>query len=191
MGNDKRICLNCKGEFVPSKNDIRIKFCSEECRTEYRKKTGYMNGYYRVNKSKWEERQCTQEYKAHKNEMRNLRYSTDEKYRKKILESRKEYNRRKPEIKLAQHLREFGLTIEDYSNMAKDQDGKCAICGSAIGDSAGRRLYVDHNHSTGKVRGLLCSSCNFGIGNFKDSVELLRSAIKYLEETDGTDVDMV
>lgn len=188
---DSRICENCNKEFIPSKNDCRIKFCCEDCRTEYRKKTGYMNGYYRVNKSKWTEKQGTEEYKAHKNELRKLRYSTDKEYREKVKESVKEYNKRKPETKLNSRMKKFGLTWDEYKTMRDSQENKCAICGSIIGDAMGNRLYVDHNHSTGKVRGLLCSDCNFGIGKFHDNIELLKNAIKYLEETDGTDCDMV
>lgn len=188
---ETRVCENCGKEFEPSKNDVRIKFCCENCRTEYRKKTGYMNGYYRVNKSKWTEKQGTPEYKAHKNEMRNLRYATDKEYRDKILERRKEYNRRKPETKLNSRMKKFGITWDEYQKMHDEQGGKCAICGTEIGDAMGNRLYVDHNHKTRKVRGLLCSDCNFGIGKFKDNTELLRKAIQYLEETDGADDNMV
>ena len=68
-------------------------------------------------------------------------------------------------------MRRFGITAQDYKNMIEKQDYKCAICGSEIGDSLGNRLYVDHNHKTGKVRGLLCSECNFGIGKFKSSAK--------------------
>lgn len=186
-----RTCLNCGCEFEPSKRDIRIKFCCEKCRIEYRKKIGYMQDYYRVNKSNWEARQGTQEYKAHKNEMRRLRYATDESYREKKKSEVREYNRKKPEVKLAQRLRTFGITIEDYKQMNEEQGGKCAICGSEIGDAMGNRLYVDHNHKTGKVRGLLCSDCNFGIGKFRDSPELMKKAIRYLEESNATDSDLV
>lgn len=150
-----------------------------------------MNDYYRVNKSNWTAKQGTPEYKAHKNEMRNLRYETDDKYRQKILETRREYNKRNPEIKLAQRLRSFGLTIENYKEMSRRQNGMCAICGAEVGDSRGNRLYVDHNHKTGKVRGLLCSDCNLGIGKFHDDIELMKNAIRYLEETDGANGNLV
>ena len=61
--------------------------------------------------------------------------------------------------------------------------GGCAICGArqGLGGRNDRRLAVDHNHTTGKVRGLLCDSCNHGLGKFKDDKRLLKIAIAYLE----------
>jgi hypothetical protein len=73
--------------------------------------------------------------------------------------------------------REFNLSIEQYDEMLKNQDGHCAICGNGQGK---RRLAVDHNHITGVVRGLLCSNCNVGIGSFKENTENLKRAIEYL-----------
>lgn len=78
----------------------------------------------------------------------------------------------------------YGISIDEYEAMLKKQDGKCFICdepettiirGQLIG------LAVDHDHKTGKVRDLLCKSCNHGIGNFRDSPTLLRAAAAYLE----------
>lgn len=73
---------------------------------------------------------------------------------------------------------EFGITIEDRDRMFAEQDGLCAICKSDPHPVQG--LQVDHCHATGRVRGLLCSKCNRGIGYFKDSPELLRRAAAYL-----------
>jgi len=64
------------------------------------------------------------------------------------------------------------------------QNGKCAICKKPETRKTGnkiRELSIDHCHKTGKVRGLLCDSCNNGLGRFKDSVKLLESALKYLK----------
>ena len=73
----------------------------------------------------------------------------------------------------------YGITPEDYNNMFKEQKGCCAICGVHQSERK-KRLAVDHCHKTGKIRGLLCSNCNTGIGNLRDSIELLEQAIKYL-----------
>ena len=70
----------------------------------------------------------------------------------------------------------YGLTLEEYDQILSDQDGKCKICKT----EPVTVLSVDHCHSTGKVRGLLCSHCNTGLGMFKDDVQLLERAIAYL-----------
>lgn len=75
----------------------------------------------------------------------------------------------------------YGITPDDYSRMFADQDGCCKICG-AHQSSQKRRLYVDHCHETGKVRGLLCHRCNTSISNFECSPELLLRAYEYLKE---------
>lgn len=80
----------------------------------------------------------------------------------------------------------YGLTIEDVERILKNQNYKCAICGreiflhGAYVDKS-KIARVDHDHKTGKVRGLLCNECNRGIGFLKDNPMLLANAIKYLE----------
>lgn len=79
----------------------------------------------------------------------------------------------------------FGLSKSEYAQMLAEHGEKCAICGEPetlkIKDKT-ISLSVDHCHGSGKVRGLLCSSCNTGIGLFKDSPAILRAAISYLEK---------
>ncbi len=73
------------------------------------------------------------------------------------------------------------MTVADYDELFEKQKGCCAICGTTdSGHNVTNHLLVDHDHSTGKVRGLLCSSCNLGIGKFKDDTNLLATAINYL-----------
>jgi hypothetical protein len=76
----------------------------------------------------------------------------------------------------------YGLSKEDYNNLFQKQKGCCAICGIHQSESK-HRLHIDHDHNTGKVRGLLCGNCNTGIGNLRDSIDLLKKAIGYLENT--------
>ena len=76
--------------------------------------------------------------------------------------------------------RNYGLTEETYLKMLAKYHNACWICGLVPGEGR-RRLSVDHDHKTGRVRGLLCYPCNKGISLFKDSPELLRKAIDYLE----------
>lgn len=79
----------------------------------------------------------------------------------------------------------YGITFQQFESMLAEQDGKCAICGQPE-TSIGRggklmSLSVDHCHKEGKVRSLLCGKCNTGLGAFKDSISLLRTATAYLE----------
>lgn len=76
--------------------------------------------------------------------------------------------------------RNYGLTKEQYFELLRVQGGGCALCGRA--NSGGRRLHVDHNHQTGLVRGLLCGSCNRGLGYLRENAALLTKAIAYLEK---------
>jgi hypothetical protein len=80
----------------------------------------------------------------------------------------------------------YGITLEEYDQMLKAQNGKCAICGTRkSGNKQTNRLAVDHDHETGFIRGLLCSACNSGLGNFKDKTQFLAKAILYLETHNG------
>lgn len=76
--------------------------------------------------------------------------------------------------------RMYGIALDDYNRMFTEQGGLCAICRGEC--KTGRRLAVDHCHTTGKVRGLLCGRCNQGIGAFLDKTALLDAAIKYLSK---------
>lgn len=82
------------------------------------------------------------------------------------------------------NLGKLGVTIEDYNKLVEKQNGLCAICGQVetVENQFGpRSLCVDHDHKTGKVRGLLCSLCNHLLGNAKDNLEILQKAITYLK----------
>ena len=79
----------------------------------------------------------------------------------------------------------FGISLAEYTELCIEQNGQCAICQQPETEMRNGRikaLAVDHDHISGKIRGLLCSSCNTGIGKLKDSVELLQSAIRYLTD---------
>lgn len=148
----------------------------------------YMKEYYQNNKSKWKR---TKEQQDKVNASRRQKYATDEDYREKTKKKVSEYNKKHPEIKKNSHLMyDFGITLEDYNNLLVKQDYKCAICGSKLPkNSKTKHLVVDHDHKTGKVRGLLCQCCNFGLGQFGDSIENLKNAIKYLEECKNGTMD--
>ena len=73
----------------------------------------------------------------------------------------------------------YGITEEEYNKMHAAQNGKCKICNRHTSKFK-RDLAVDHNHKTGKVRGLLCVNCNTSIGLFDENIEVLQNTIKYL-----------
>lgn len=77
----------------------------------------------------------------------------------------------------------YKITLKEYDDLLKKQNFKCAICGS---DKSGNNKFaknfsIDHCHKTKKVRGLLCNSCNRGIGLFKDNIDILLKAVEYLK----------
>lgn len=108
------------------------------------------------------------------------------------LERTREWHRKKrasdPSFSMESSLKkQYGLSLDDYTKMHDAQNGLCAICGkperAAGSNNKLRRLAVDHCHTTGKIRGLLCTSCNRGVGYLGDSVENLQSAINYLSRS--------
>jgi len=83
---------------------------------------------------------------------------------------------RRPDRRL-NHIKKYGITQDDYRAIIKTQKGVCACCGKPPGTKG---LVIDHCHTTGTVRGLLCTHCNVGIGCLGDSLTGLEQAIRYL-----------
>ena len=79
----------------------------------------------------------------------------------------------------------YGISLEEYNLMFNKQKGCCAIC-KTHQSMLTKALHVDHDHDTEKVRGLLCSKCNTGLGLFNDTQETLYAALKYLEDNKTT-----
>lgn len=74
----------------------------------------------------------------------------------------------------------FGITFDSVMELKEEQDYACAICGKPEEDN-GKMLAVDHCHTSGRIRGLLCSKCNTGLGHFDDNTETMKKAIEYLQ----------
>jgi predicted nucleic acid-binding Zn ribbon protein len=87
------------------------------------------------------------------------------------------YRARHPDLQLAR----LGLEPGDYERLLVAQEGRCAICGATEPGGRGGRFHVDHDHATGRVRGLLCHGCNVGIGMLHDDPAVMRAAISYVE----------
>jgi len=88
-----------------------------------------------------------------------------------------------------QYKRLYGITYDDAFNLLKHQGGVCAVCASPVDFNVRTRsskagmAVVDHCHTTGKVRGILCHFCNIGIGHLKDDVTIVEKAFSYLKES--------
>lgn len=142
--------------------------------------------------------------RKHADQMRRRRL-TDPEFRAKQIEKSKEYYQKNREKILAQQRgrrgtvfgkdvnlaclnsrlkKNFGITIEDYYRISEGQENRCAIC-RCYDRTKTRRLAVDHDHATRKVRALLCHHCNTALGGFKDNIGLLWKAIQYLSKHSG------
>lgn len=86
-----------------------------------------------------------------------------------------------PRKRPTQWERRYGISRAGYDRMLMEQHGVCAICGGTDGT---RKLAVDHDHETGRVRGLLCTRCNVGLGYFRDARNVLENAISYLDRAE-------
>ena len=93
--------------------------------------------------------------------------STDKQERKRVYARRWRY-------------KQYGLTERDVALLLELQGGRCAVCG-AIESRGGQALHVDHDHGTGRIRGMLCRGCNTALGHLQDNPSLLRRAADYLE----------
>jgi hypothetical protein len=76
----------------------------------------------------------------------------------------------------------FGITLDDYDRMFRHQNGVCAICQKP----SKRNLHIDHEHNTGKIRGLLCFRCNWGLSFFQENTDLLSRASNYVQNAEYT-----
>ena len=113
------------------------------------------------------------------------RISYDKARRVRLREQRGEYNKKytlnNPRFQRDRHLKQtYGIGIEEVKQMFISQGGTCAICMDKF--KSKRHMHVDHDHTTGKVRQLLCPRCNRGLGFFKDSDLLLQRAVEYVRK---------
>lgn len=151
-------------------NETQIEYCNCKRLTPHRK------GYVVCSHCKVEKKHS--EFHANKNNAHGIGYGCKEctvAYRKKLYDPARRRNK--------WYMYNYGITLDDYNRMLKTQNNRCAICNDTeTGRKDIKYFNVDHCHTTGKVRGLLCHGCNSGIGNMKDDVELLEKAIAYLRE---------
>ena len=87
-------------------------------------------------------------------------------------------------VKNANYKRKYGITLEEYNGRKKRQCNACAICGkeeTARWRGTLRSLSIDHDHKTGRIRGLLCTKCNIALGNVNDDIGILAKMMEYLK----------
>ena len=193
---EEKECPRCLTRFFPK--HPRTVYCkSEEC-----KKKGY-----RVQPSKNRKvpsmlpiktcNICEKEFRPRDRSNKGICGDIECRYknRLKINRENKARNKRKPKYH-KHHIKQYGLTLEQYTAMVEYQDHKCKICGIHETDNAldktgnPKRLSIEHDHETGQIRGLLCNPCNTALGSFKDNVESLQRAILYLEGSKNSTVYM-
>jgi len=105
--------------------------------------------------------------------------------KQKYLNYQKKYHQEHRLEHRSQNLKQnYGISLKEWEVLFKKQQGRCAICKTHQAELK-RRLDVDHNHLTGKVRNLLCSRCNRVIGGANEDIGLLKNIIKYLEKHNG------
>jgi predicted nucleic acid-binding Zn ribbon protein len=188
-------CLGCSTKFETT--DPRKTYCSAPCRwkhlnsvrptskTEFRDCVVCGKAFQPMQKTGPGRRWCSEACKhiMNGNPVRLAKMESGEADDEKLKAA--SAARRKWAIK-----RSFGITLEQYNEMLEKQGGLCAICGQPESAKNGwnsktRFLAVDHCHDTGKIRGLLCTQCNQGLGNFRDDTARMKAAIHYLESHDG------
>lgn len=104
--------------------------------------------------------------------------------RKNRLAYNKKYHKENPHVDRRNNLfRHYGITLEQYNRLLLQQKGQCVICNEKPRGNTRKtqNLYVDHDHTTGEIRGLLCPCCNSALGLVKEDVTILRRMIIYLQ----------
>ena len=175
----------------PGTKDGRQSFC-KSCACENTKR------YNRVNKEQVKQK-SKQRYQQNKDKIAQERKQYYQKNKSQIKQQKKKYEAQNKErlkkyrqenkerIKQRHLKTRYGISLEQYNEMLKSQNSQCAICRTHQ-STLKTCLAVDHCHKTNQIRGILCSSCNTGIGHLKDDIKILEKAILYLKEHNQEEV---
>jgi len=167
---------------APIQNTKKIKDTNSHC--------GYNESYYSKNKEKVKEK-ARERYRNTTPENKAARALKRREYRKNnstdISNNKKKYYL-DPQNKLAKKMsdrstylnRKYKITIEAFNAMVLAQNNKCKICNKHGSHTTNKILYIDHDHNSGKIRGLLCNMCNLALGYAMDSVNTLQKCVEYL-----------
>jgi hypothetical protein len=111
-------------------------------------------------------------------ERKKKRYAEDPEYREKEHARQRAWRAKNPERFRRSRIKSLYGASVDYDALFAQQGGVCRVCRKSFEE----RLCIDHNHRTGRVRGLLCRGCNWGLGNFKEDPKAMRAAADLMEE---------
>tara|TARA_R110002074_G_scaffold209979_1_gene378986 strand:- start:132 stop:602 length:471 start_codon:yes stop_codon:yes gene_type:complete len=151
--------------------------------TNKEKKAVYAKEYYIINKEV-----LATKNKEYREKNKEKIYAKNKEYKEKNKEYIKAYRKQNIEKERQQQAdykrkKKYGISPEEYNYMIKEQNNKCKIClVDFLYDKTSTKPFVDHCHTTNKVRGLLCLHCNTGLGYFKDHIPTLTKTINYLQE---------
>lgn len=192
LNEEFKICNKCKQEFPRTSEYFNrdnkrkdglystCKKCQKKYREQRKEKTKLISNNYYLNhkeqillKSHEHYQQNSEKYKLYRLQNKEKQ----DKYNKEYRSTHEENKEHKNELRIK---RQYGITINEYNDMLKKQDNKCAICGKEliVGNEI---IHIDHSHITGKVRGILCMKCNLQLGVYENNKELFKLMAKYLE----------
>lgn len=178
----RKECKECRNSYERDYNSRNIRKIQEGNKQYYKDHKEeiqeYKKEYGTLNKKRISDRK--KEYRSmHQEEISRMKKTYYEMHREEILRKKKE--KYSYAVGRARNLK-YGhrLTVAEYEQKFVSQGGNCAICNQP-GTTTAKALSVDHNHATGETRGLLCNSCNLGLGKFKDSPDFLLAAAAYLK----------
>jgi hypothetical protein len=173
------LCSACKGEFPTSSFHKAVKTTrgyQYKCKAcvSITDKSEHRKAYQRVKVAQWHA-----DNPDKRKEQKRRHY---EKHKDRIDQRAKDWYENNKERHVHNALlRKYGVTLEQYNLLRAQQDFRCAICNDHE-DSVGKKMFVDHDHVTGKIRKLLCTKCNVGIGMLKDSADIMERAAKYIRD---------
>lgn len=149
----------------------------------------YNKNYYQKHKEerKEYERKWRTEHKEQRKETQRRWYEENKEHHKELQKKWREehkgyfkvwYQENKEYHKECILMYRYNITMEEYNQLLEDQNNKCRICEEDL-----KRPHVDHDHTNGKIRGILCHTCNTGLGLLKDSRNILLKAVTYLDKS--------
>lgn len=185
-------CKKCLAQYYYNHQTQRIKYSREYKQTHQEAVIKYYQThkqeiiqYYQVHKKANAEKR-KQYYQLHREEIVAYKKQYYQAHQGRMIEKKRQYRLTHKKIILGKHYKyRYGLNYEEVSVMLNKQEGRCLICNKDIVlmGHASNSAYVDHDHKTNKIRGLLCHNCNSLLGNAKDSIIILLKAATYLQNS--------